>query len=133
QLVVRFCLAALVVASLGGADGPDTKPPLTAAQQARLQERDRYAVEAWKLWQVGRLAEGVPAWEKKIAIEREVFGNEHEDLAKSLGHLANVHELREDFLAARKAREEVLALRTRLHGEKDWQVTDARLALSNLD
>ena len=34
---------------------------------------------------------------------------------------------------APRAREEVLAIRTELHGAKDWHVTDARLALAYTD
>src|SRR5262249_43315176 len=107
--------------------------PLTAAQQARLKERDRYAAQAEKLWRAGKQAEAIAAWEQKLAIEREVFGEAHEEVAESLEQLAGLHEAREDFPAARKVRREVLALRSRLHGEKDWRVTDARLALENTE
>jgi CHAT domain-containing protein len=113
---------------------PGEKPkPLTAAQQARLKEGDRLAAEARKLEQSGQLAEAVTAWQKKLAIEREVYGGAHEQVARSLAELARLHESREDFPAARKARQEVLALRTKLHGDKDWRVTDARLDLEDVD
>ena len=54
-------------------------------------------------------------------------------MAVSLEWLAKVYIEREDFAAARKARQEVLALRGKLHGMKPWQVTDARLALADVE
>jgi CHAT domain-containing protein len=107
--------------------------PLTAVQQAQLKERDRYAAEAQKLRQAGQLGEAITAAEKRLAIERDVFGDGHEDVIGALEQLAELHEAREDFAAARKARQEVLTLRTKLHGDKDRLVTNARLALEYLD
>jgi tetratricopeptide (TPR) repeat protein len=117
-------------AAVGRADEPMPKP-LTAEQRERLKERDRLFAEIQKLNQAGKAAEMVTAMEKKLAIEREVFGDVHEEVAGSLTMLARLHEFREDFGPARKAREELLAIRTKLHGDKDWRVTDARLALEN--
>jgi hypothetical protein len=73
------------------------------------------------------------AWQKKLAIDREVYGDTHEVVAGSLHVLARIHEARATFAPARKAREEVLAIRTRLDGAKHWRVTDARLDLEDLD
>src|SRR5262249_49469722 len=107
--------------------------PLTAAQQARLKERDRYAAETQKYRRAGKLQEAIQAAERMLAIEREVLGNLHVDVVGSLEHLAKLHESREDFPAARKYRQEVLALCKQLHGDKDWRVTDARLILEDVD
>src|SRR5438552_5096886 len=126
-----LCFLCLFAANLRG-DEPKP-PPLTAAQKERLKERDRFGAETQKLRQAGKLAEAIAAAEKMLAIERDVFGNGHEDVAGSLEQLAEMHEQREDFAAARKARQEVLAIRTKLHGEKHWRVTDARLALTHVD
>ena len=102
-------------------------------RQERLQERDRLWAEAQRLRAQGQLAEAITAAEKMLAIEREVLGAEHQEVAASLEWLAEVYVEREDFAAARKARQEVLALRVKLHGEKHWQVTDARLALADVE
>jgi tetratricopeptide (TPR) repeat protein len=125
-------LVVLLALGLAGADEPRV-PPLTAAQQQRLKERDQYAAETAKLRKEGKLAEAIAVCEKMLAIEREVFGNVHKDVAGSLEQLAEIQEEREEFAGARKARVEVLAIQTRLWGEKNWQVTDARLALEDLD
>ena len=60
---------------------PMPKAP-TPEQQARLLERDRLATEARKLGQAGKTAEMIAAWQKKIAIERAVFGDVHEQVAQ---------------------------------------------------
>ena len=68
------------------AGGPGEKPkPLTAAQQARLKEGDRLAAEAKKHYQMGQLAEAVAAWQKKLAIDREVYGDVHGQVVQAEG------------------------------------------------
>src|SRR5262245_26567393 len=107
--------------------------PLTEEHKAKLKERDRLDAEATKLGEAGKLDEMVAVWEKKLALERAVFGDVHEEVAASLAELGAMHEYCEDFDAARKARKEVLTLRTKLHGKQDWRVTDARLELQDLE
>jgi hypothetical protein len=115
-----------------GIDVPARKP-LTAAQQARLRERDRHRAEAQKLRAACKLAEAVAAAEKTLAIEKEVFGERHPGVVGSLQFLAAVHQEREDWPAARTARQDVLRLQMALHGAADWRVTDARQALADLE
>ena len=107
--------------------------PAAAERQERLQERDRLGAEARRLRAQGQLDEAITAAEKMLAIEREVLGAEHPAVAVSLEWLAKVYIEREVFAAARKARQEVLALRGKLHGMKPWKVTDARLALADVE
>src|SRR5262245_58596636 len=94
-------LLALMVA--GGMLAAGEPKPLTEEQKARLKERDQYQAEAKRQATAGKLPEVTGAVEKKLAIEREVFGNRHEDVAGSLEMLARLHELREDWAAVRKA------------------------------
>jgi hypothetical protein len=54
-------------------------------------------------------------------------------VAASLRALAWLHELREDFPAARKARVEVLASRKDRYGEKDWGTINAWLEVEGGD
>jgi hypothetical protein len=112
---------------------PAKPAPLTAAQQERLKERDRLVAEVGKLRAAGKLAEAIAACANKLAIEREVYGNVHDEVAGSLEELAGLYEEREDFAAARTARREVLKIRVSLHGEQDWRAADARRALVDLD
>jgi CHAT domain-containing protein/tetratricopeptide (TPR) repeat protein len=106
--------------------------PLTDQQRERLKERDRLFSEVQKLAKAGKLEEANAVFEKKLAIEREVFGEVHAVVADSLAMLARGYEARQDFAAARKGLQEVVAIRVKLNGEKDWRVTDARLALADL-
>jgi CHAT domain-containing protein/tetratricopeptide (TPR) repeat protein len=135
--VIRFlvlCLAGWLAAGAAGAEPPEPKPaPLTKEQQDKLKERDRYEKEANQLRSEGKLPEAIAAAAKMLALERQVFGRVHPDVAGSLQFLAELHEAQEDFAAARKARQEVLAIQTQLRGEEHWQVTDARLALERLE
>ena len=48
----------------------------------------------------------------------------------SLNQLAELHEEREDWPAAKKHREEVLRIQTKRFGEQDWRTGDAQRALS---
>ncbi len=108
-------------------------PPLNSEQQKKIKERDRYAAEVVRLQQEGKLAQAIAAAQKMLAIERQVFGDVHEDVVGSLEWLADLFEQQENFTAARTARQEVLTIRLKLHGEKDWRVTDARWALSDVE
>jgi CHAT domain-containing protein len=132
RLALQRCLlAALFLAAPPALRALDV--PKSPAQQERLKERDRCRAEMRKQSQAGNLAEAVAAAEKVLAIERAVLGSEHADVVNSLKTLATLHERREDFPAARKARQEVLAMETKRHGAADWRVTDARLALEEVD
>src|ERR1700693_1768097 len=62
--------------------------PLTPEQRARLKERDRYGAETRKLDAEGKVEEAIAAIEKVLAIEREVFGDAHDEVAGSLQWLA---------------------------------------------
>jgi CHAT domain-containing protein/Tfp pilus assembly protein PilF len=129
----RLLYAAVVLLLWSAASGFAQPAPRTAAQRERLKDRDRLAAEVSTLRAAGKLAEAVAACAKKLAIEREVLGDAHDEVAESLDQLAGLHEEREDFPAARTARQEVLKIQIRLHGEQDWRAADARRALADLD
>jgi tetratricopeptide (TPR) repeat protein len=127
-------LLVLAVVRPAGADEPKPpEKPRTPEQRERLRERDRLAAEVPKLLQAGKEAEAVAAWQTKLAIEREVFGTAHPEVAASLARLAGLHEGREDFAAARQALQERLDIQAKLYGEKHWRVTDARLAVADVE
>jgi CHAT domain-containing protein/tetratricopeptide (TPR) repeat protein len=130
-----LAVAAAVLAALATlpADEPKARPPLTAEQKQRLAERDRLDQEALDLYRRGQPARAVAAFEKKLSIEREVLGRLSTEVAESLETLAKLHQACDDFPAARKDCQEALALRQELHGPKDWRVTDARLALADVE
>ena len=61
--------------------------------------------------------------------DQQRLEKEAADLAKA----AASAEVTGNFAEARQARQKVLDLRKRLHGEQHWQVTDARLELADVD
>jgi tetratricopeptide (TPR) repeat protein len=114
-----------------GADTPKAKP-LTEEQEARLKERDRLVAEARKQYQAGKLADAAAAMEKVVAIERTAFGKTDVRVANALMNLASLQEQRNEFKAAIKAREEMLAIATKVYGGDYWWTIDARWALDSL-
>jgi tetratricopeptide (TPR) repeat protein len=131
---VSALVVVLAVGAVRGGEPPAAgAKPLTPEQQERLKERDRYDAEAKKLRQEGNLEQAITVARRMLAVERIVFGDVHEDVAGSLQLLAEMAELREDFPAARQARQEVLAIRRKLHGKMDWRVAEARLGLADVD
>jgi tetratricopeptide (TPR) repeat protein len=134
--VVLLGLAVILVQTPGPTGGRAAEPPPSPAPPAdrkqRLRERDRLWAEAQKLQETGKLAEAIAAAEKVLAIERSVLGASHEETADTLDLLAQLHEGRQDFAAAGKARQEALAVLRASLGGTHWRVTDARLALEDL-
>ncbi|HEY7311235.1 MAG TPA: tetratricopeptide repeat protein [Gemmataceae bacterium] len=118
-------------ASVTAAEPP--RPPLNKEQQEKFKEINRLGVEAEKLAREGKLEEAVAATEKGLTLARELFGKEHLNVVIPLQFLAQLHERREDWEAARRARKEALAVQQRLYGKEDWRVTDARLALEDME
>jgi hypothetical protein len=123
-------LVLLLATGLATADEPK---PLTPEQQEKLKEALRHYQEWQALAKAGKLAEAVAAGEKTLVIARDVLGDKHPEVANVLEMLAGVQERREDWAAARQRRHEVVQIRTVVHGKEDWRVTDARLALAQVD
>src|SRR5262249_8224086 len=88
----------------------------------------------------GDYAQAEPLLVQVVEIRKQALGEKHSLYTGSLTTLAGMYEKsakaseeREDFAAARKAREAALGVRVRLHGEKHWQVPDARLAVAQVE
>jgi CHAT domain-containing protein len=112
--------------------GPKS-PPLTAEQKEKLQERDGLIAQIEKLLGQGKLDEAARSIEKLIVLEKDIFGDVQEKLARLLDLLGAIREEQREFKAAREVRTQALQQYTKLYGGTDWRVTDARLALSHVD
>ena len=141
-LRVRLLTALGSLAILGGPTawaqaqptGTLPTPSLSEAERTpRLQERDRHRNEAIRLANSGKLDGAIQEAEAALAIECQVRGEFSEDVAMTRGILAKMHEFREDWASARKALQDVLALRVRQPNRKDWRVGEARRALADLE
>src|SRR4051812_5786623 len=111
QFIVLW-LAGFLVTAAGAKQSVPQTAPLTKEQQDRLKERDQFEKDVTKLRAEGKLTEAIAAAEHVLAIQREVYGDLHAEVADSLQYLAGMHELREDFPASRKARQEILRIKT---------------------
>ena len=111
---VPLVLMALALAWPGqcqSADPPSESEQLTAQQQEKLKQRDRYIEQIKTLRDEGKIEQAIATAEKMLAIEREVYGDVHEDVAGSLEWLAKMHEESEAWDAARQARQQVLKIK----------------------
>jgi CHAT domain-containing protein/tetratricopeptide (TPR) repeat protein len=90
----------------------------------------------------GALDEALKEVQDKLALERKTWGNVNQGVADSLTLLALVQEARAlrhseppraEVAAARRARHEEMAVKTKLYGEANWRVTDARRALAHFE
>jgi CHAT domain-containing protein/tetratricopeptide (TPR) repeat protein len=107
--------------------------PLSPEQKEKLRERNRLIAEIEKLRKAGKLEAAARQIEKEIGLEKAIFGPVHAEVVTTLNWLASTQELRGDFAAARQARSEAMDMVKKLHGPGNWRVTDARLALGQVD
>src|SRR5271157_3948052 len=112
-------------------DDPPTA--LTDSRKQQLKQRDRLTEQARQLHAQGKLGEAIEVAKAVLAIERSVFPEGHEEILGSLDWLARVYTEQENFAAARAARQEALDILRKHYGDSHWKVTDARLALDNVD
>ncbi|HUE15523.1 MAG TPA: tetratricopeptide repeat protein [Planctomycetaceae bacterium] len=103
--------------------------PTAMRRQETKAELHRLTQEARQLERARKLPEAIAAGEEATRLARELEGDASETVAVWQERLAQLHEVREEWQPASQARQDVLATRTKLYGEKDWRVTDARLAL----
>jgi len=122
-----------VLLAIPTAGQPPAPKPLTDAQKEKLKEAAKYSKESDDLERSGKWKEAIAVAEKLLAVEREVFGKVHEYPARTLERTGKLHMRLEDWKVARAARQECLEVRTALHGKDDWRVTDARIALADVD
>lgn len=125
------CLPIICLLAFGAAVAM-ADPPLTAQQKERLKQRDSLYETMKKLRASGETAQAIAVLEYMLVINRDVFGDFHLDVAGALEQLADLLERQNDFAAARKARQEVQAIETKLHGPNHYRVADARLGLANI-
>jgi CHAT domain-containing protein len=135
---ITLASLAVILASLPRAIGqapaaPKSSPPLTAQQQERLKKRDPLGKQAKELKAQGKLPEAIKAAEAVLEIEREVLGETSDDAIGSLELLAQLHQDCEDWEKAKKARGEVLDLRTKMLPKDPWKVIDAQWALADVE
>jgi tetratricopeptide (TPR) repeat protein len=86
--------------------------------------------QAEELRQAGKLDEAVAAADRALELERRAGGEASPREAEALARLAELHELRGDWVQAVGRRKEALAIRMQVDGKEHWRTADARLALA---
>ena len=130
--VLALVLSLFATARMAEA-GPSEAQALTGAQQERLNERARIEQQARELRAQGKLTEAFHAAESVLAIEQEVLGKNHEDAIGTMEFIAEIHRDREDWVAARNMRFQVVAILTQKLGKDDSDVTEARWNLERVE
>src|SRR5262249_9521425 len=102
------------------------EPPLSAEQQVQLKERDELIRRGEALKTEGKYDEALALAGKALELTRVVRGPVHLEVAEALERLAVLHELAGQLDATVKVRQDALALREKLDGDKHWRTADAR-------
>ena len=118
----------IVAAQAPGASPPRQQPP--APQQNQRAEQDRLARQVEELRRAGRFDEAVAVAERALELERRTGEAMGGQVAEALARLAELHELRGDWVQAVGRRKEALAIRMGVDGKEHWRTADARLALA---
>ena len=118
----------IVAAQAPGASPPRQQPP--APQQNQRAEQDRLAQQVEELRRAGRFDEAVAVAERALELERRTGEAMRGQVAEALARLAELHELRGDWVQAVGRRKEALAIRMSVDGKEHWRTADARLALA---
>ncbi len=71
--------------------------------------------------------------EAAVAVSRRDYGDVSDRLAIDLGWLGSFYVEVDDLDAARRVLQEAFAIRSKLHGEKDYQTADVRRDLADVD
>jgi len=109
---------------------PHSSTPAPADNRARqLQQSAEFKAQAERQKAEHKLEEAATTLHRALAIDREIFGQAALEVADTLALVTAIDERREDWPAATKARQEVVAVRVKALGAKHWQAADARRAL----
>jgi CHAT domain-containing protein/Tfp pilus assembly protein PilF len=130
-----LALAGLFLATAALRAEPPAQAPteLTPAQREKLKERDRLKAQVQEAQKAGKPDDAITAARKVLALEQEVFGAAHEEVAGTWGRLAGLYEAKGSYAEARHALQEVQKVRERLYGARDWRAVDVGFLLRNLD
>jgi CHAT domain-containing protein/tetratricopeptide (TPR) repeat protein len=120
RVVFLFCCLAL----FGLAAAPPA--PLTPRQRELLAQRDRLESDLERHMRAHKFAEAAAVGERILAIEREVRGSDHAEVAGSLAILGTLYELTGDLDRSARHTRELVALVVKLKGEHHWETVQRR-------
>ncbi len=112
-------------------------PPLASStptsQDPQLAERERAAGRARRYYAEGKTALAIEQYEQTLALEREILGDEHEDIAETLETLWELYVFEERFAEAREAAHFARDVYVHNFGEDDWRSEGCQIELEFVD
>ncbi len=105
---------------------------LTPEQLKRLAERDRLHAAAMEIWRKGDLRSAYRQLEAVLRIEREVYGEVHEEIGGSYRQLAQVAFQQGQTQSAMQQWARAADTFTKALGPESWQAGEARYYYNNL-
>ena len=96
----------------------------------KLSHRDALLKRVQEFKKAGKYEEAISVTNQVLAIEREVFGESHEEVVGTLIFLAGLYEQLDQLPDAEKLLREILDIQTKQFGKDHWMVIDARLNLA---
>ena len=124
------CLCAgFLLAGARAADEHSSHEVTPTVEQHLLAERDRLWAAAQELYGEGDVAAALKAAQRKLELERRVFGREDMKTLETIDWLATRHEEMEDFDAAIALRREAVAVTREHYGPDDWRTISVQVAL----
>jgi CHAT domain-containing protein/tetratricopeptide (TPR) repeat protein len=125
--------AAVAAVLLAGAVALAQESPVDGGAEARQAEYESLCRESRELQREARYEELLPKLRQVLAMERERFGDVHEEVRGTLAWIARTSERLGRIDEARESLRAALGIAVRLYGESHWRVGDTRRALSDLD
>ncbi|HWC89629.1 MAG TPA: tetratricopeptide repeat protein, partial [Pirellulales bacterium] len=118
---------AMIAAYADSVASPFQRPSnLTPAQQRRLGDRDQWDA-LQRAQRSDRDAEAEQrSLEAMLAIEREVYGEFHEEIALSWQRMAELAYEQQNYEQSRNHWQQVATVRAKVYGAASWQALDAR-------
>ena len=129
RMRILFAVLALLPAGVGvaPADAQDARPAnSSAAPEAQWHKAVRLADEQ-------KYDDAVIAAKKVLRERQTEFGEKSVEASEVIEFIAEALELVERYDEALANRRQVLAIVSKLYGADDWRVTDARLAVADLE
>jgi CHAT domain-containing protein/Tfp pilus assembly protein PilF len=105
---------------------PPPAQQLTPAEREKKQKQAKDLLrKAHRLQREGELVSAAAAAAEMLAIEKSLYGPDHQEVASSLGFLATLQEKHGDYKSAATTHREEARVKGRLFGSTHWRAVDA--------
>ncbi|HEY2880838.1 MAG TPA: tetratricopeptide repeat protein, partial [Pirellulales bacterium] len=112
---------------------PPVPPPIGDETQQITAERDQLWALAHQMEGENRLDDAAAKMRELVPLERRLVGDKHEELATAISYLSDLEFASGKLDAAKKDREEVLAIKVGLYGKESWQTKETRLTIGDCE